>query len=283
MTVDAASAGCCCGGGVGGPLGCSEWLLCAPASINFVVARAVTTVRRYPAGGVYTDTIAFSAIGTMSRQFDGSFIGSLSCSSAYHFDREAAAGGAHYEEDGQQPCGNPWGCPNLDCCATRLSSTEDVVIEPWTMPMQLRCVDSTAGFGSSLQFRILDDGEPVMRTRTVLQILCVDPSVPNPLVESDQISKSTAWAIGGSEIGVSFDIASRCLPTDFFAPYNYDITRTETQEQAATLTCYRTIFVPPFFELVGTCYVTDENGVQVPGTCGDIVATVRDVRTVTLG
>lgn len=284
MTADAASAACCCGGGGGGGLTCPEWLSCAPATLNFVASRAVTTHRRYPAGGQYTDTISFSGLGTMTLGIDGVYRGSITCSSAYRNEYEAVANGIHFEEDGQQPCGNPWGCPNLDCCATFLAGFTEVVTEPWTMGLEMRCTDVQGGFGANIRLSIIDDGAQVQRTTTRTTVFCPPPDVPNPQVETEVVSKTSAWATGGIDIPLGFDLPSECLPTDFFAPYNYDQTSTQTSAQESDLTCYRLIFVPPWYELVGTCTVTGPNGeLGVPLNCGDIVATVRDVRVVTLG
>lgn len=279
MSVDAASAGCCCGGQQGG-LDCPQWLQCAPTSLLFSWSRTDASVRRYPAGGQYSDVSTFTASGSLSLGMDGVYRGTLQCAARQTWDLETAAGGQAWEEDGQCS-GNPWGCPNLDCCATRLDATDELVYPNFAIGVVIRCVPAQAGFNNAIEMYFDDGGATVEWTRRQTTLFCADPSVPNPVVTTDRVPAMSVFS-GFTNLSNFLALPRECLPTNFFDQYNYDQTTVQTQQQTSDLICYRRTFLPPYFEVAGSC-LSNVQGEDRPTICGDVVTTSRNIQTVTFG
>lgn len=279
MSVDAAASACCCGKADPGGIDCPEWLLCAPASLLFSWARSEATVRRYPAGGQYADTLSFTAAGTLMLGQDGIYRGTLQCSARQTWEIESTASGIAFEGDGQCE-GNPWGCPNLDCCASRLNATDELVYDEFAIQVMIRCFPAQAGFPTSVSMDFDDGGATVDFTRTQTTVFCPDPASENPQItegSSSALSVFTQY----TNIGGSLPLPRECLPTEFFAQYNFDETVVSTAAQTSDLVCFRRSFLPPYFELVGSC-LSNVNGEDVPTNCGDVVTTRRLVQVVSL-
>lgn len=279
MTADAASAACCCGGGEQG-IDCPEWIACAPQSLLFSWAHSDAVVRRYPAGGQYLDSSSFTASGILSLGLDGVYRGTIACDLLQTWQLETTAGGIAFEED-PVCAGNPWGCPNLDCCATHLVATDQLVYDPFTISVTIRCIPGVAGFPSSIEMRFDGGGASVGWTRTFTTVFCPDPSVPNPDVTTGTVSAISAFQ-SLTNLPEVISLPRECLPTAFFDQYNADETIVETLPQLSDLVCFRRTILPPYFELVGSCLV-NQSGEDVPRNCGDAVFTRRLVRVVTLG
>ena len=276
MSVDAASAACCCGGGQGG-IDCPEWIACAPASILFSYARSDSTVRRWPTGGQYLDTLGFTAAGTLSRGMDGVFRGTIVCDARQDWQYESAANGIAWEED-PQCFGNPWGCPNLDCCATRLEAYDSFVYDQFTLSVTIRCVPAVAGFPASIEMVFDAEDAIVDWTSTRTTVFCAPPDVPNPTVAEGQQSAQSVFE-GFTGLQQAIALPRECLPTNFFDQYNIDETVVERFPQMSDLICFRRTFTPPYFQIVGSC--VSEDGTQT--NCGDMVQTSRTIRVVTFG
>jgi len=278
MSIDAASALCCCGGGQGG-ISCSEWIACAPASVEFSFSRSDATIRRYPRGGQYIDSVSFVASGTLTRGADGVFRGTISCNGRIDWQYESIASGIAWEEDPQ--CGgNPWGCPNLDCCATRLERTESLAYSPFSLNASIRCITPPTATQTSIAMMFDAGGAAVEATRERATVFCPDPAIPNPEVTVEQQSAQAAFEYF-TGIPMNIGLPSQCLPTQFFDQYTQNETTVDFFAQLSDLICFRRLPVHPYFELVGSC-VTESPGGGIPFNCGDGVRTVSIVRTASL-
>ena len=275
MSVDAASAACCCGGG-SGDVNCVEWLACAPPTLTLNLARSDTNLRAWPAGGRYADTVTFSAGGQLTLGQDGKYRGAILCNARQTTEYEVGAEGGGFEEEPQ--CnGNPWGCPNLDCCATRLLVQSEMVYDEFLVNVEIACASFANG---ALIGLLISASTTVNFTQTLLQLFCPDPSAPNPQVTTGQ---EDAMSVFGrySPIPTLLELLPQCLPNASLDQYNFDLLTTTTAPQISTLTCFRTIPVYPYWQLVATC-TQSQGGEDIGTNCGDVVYTERRVSVATL-
>lgn len=278
MSVDAASVACCCGGLGPGGIPCAQFLACAPPTLTLSWSVSQSLSRRYPAGGQYTDYFSSTAVGTMTRNQGGVYVGTLVCNAAQHREVENGAGGYAFEEDG--PCnGNPFGCPNLDCCATLLDSTTDTTWDEFILDVTLSCYDANGTTPGGLTLSISGDGRTTVQTDTTL-LRCALDGVPNPLVETQDVPACGVPLRTNSEsLCGLYPIEAACDISGWTSQFNFDTTTTTTASQTSDLACFRLLTVPPFFELVASC----ETIPGVPLVCGDIVTVERRVQAVSLG
>jgi hypothetical protein len=203
---------------------------------------------------------------------DGVFRGNILCSARSRTELETVAGLIWFEE--QNPCFNPWGCPNLDCCATALVATGETQYDEFVIPATIACT-SVGGFtGITMQFG--GSGSMASWTTTATQFGCIDQSIPNPSVTTGQEPADLVFNV---YVPLAFGLPLECLPTNSFDAYNMDSTVVKTGTQASELICFREIPVSPYFELTGSCISVD----GIPTNCGEIVTTQREVRVVTFG
>ena len=278
MTVDAASVACCCGGLGPGGIPCAQFLACAPPTLTLSWSVSQSLSRRYPAGGQYTDYFASTAVGTMTRNQSGVYVGTLVCNAAQHREVEAVAGSFHFEGSG--PCdGNPWGCPNLDCCATLLDSTTDTTWDEFLLDVTLSCYDANGQLPGGLNLVISDGGRTTTQRDTTM-LRCPIDGIPNPLVETQDVPACGVPLRTNSEsLCGLYGIEAACDISGWGAQFNFDTTTTTTATQTSDLACFRFLDVPPFYELVGSC----ASGPSEPLVCGDIVTVERRVQAVSIG
>ena len=275
MSVDAASAACCCGGG-SGDVNCVQWLACAPPTLTLNLARSDTSLRAWPTGGRYADTVTFSAGGQLTLGQDGKYRGTILCNARQTNEFEDAAEGYLFEEETQ--CnGNAWGCPNLDCCATRLLVQSEIVYDEFLVSVEIACESFANGAVIGL---LVSASTTVNFTQTSLQLFCPDPSVPNPQVTTGQEDAMSVFN-GYSPISAALNLLPQCLPNASLDQYNFDRVATTTAPQISNLTCFRTIPTYPFFQLVATCN-QNVGGEDIGTNCGDVVYTERRVSVATL-
>ena len=278
MSVDAASAGCCCGGGEGGGIPCAQFIACAPLTLSFAWDESSTTSRRWPSGGQYTDVVTKTAVATLNRQPDGVYRGVAIFGFFQRVESELATSAPeflNFEEDG--PCdGNPFGCPNLDCCKTLLDSYSEVSADPILVDMSISCFDGVLSI-------VFDDAGRVADETTSSWSRCGDPQTQSSTrTEPCCVLLSALFNLPCSPTVPLFFPAS-CNLTNALDYLNYDTTATTTAPHLSSLTCAREIFVSPYFEITGKCGTTNpDGGNDIPLNCGDVVTVTRQVRTVTL-
>jgi hypothetical protein len=278
MSVEAAVLLCCCADD--GYIECNADLDCDPDSITLSFDTSQIYTRRWPSGQEFVSYRSVSVSGTMVRTGQNTWRGTLAGSLIENTQRENAwtfYQGSDFPTDPPCECAsNYWGCPDCQCCAVKLDGT-DTYSEDYELDASIACVDFGPIVGPRLTLQI-SRSKPTSWTSSQFQTChCSWFDYPNPQVAQGEgtfaYPQFTATLNGNRCLIESLrEIISR-------EAFNY------TREESLTWTHESSGGCVDIFgnTYICSCYVEGEDGSTNPTICGQVVETIIESGTASVG